>query len=247
VANLITNASKYSEPGTKISITAERADGDVRLHVIDEGIGIAPDLLDPIFDIFFQPAQAPDRSKGGLGLGLTIVRSLVELHGGSVRARSEGPGRGSEFIVTLPLAVPAAELAPAPTETGLGALASGAAPGGRRILIVDDNDDAAMSIAELLAELGHEVRVAHDGPSALDQARRFRPEVCLLDIGLPVMDGYELARRLRESRALPEGARIIAVTGYGQDADRRRSTEAGFSAHVVKPVDLEVLTHVVAN
>jgi signal transduction histidine kinase len=249
VANLITNASKYSEPGTKIVVAAERSGSDVRLRVVDHGIGIAPELLGPIFDMFFQQAQALDRSKGGLGLGLTIVRSLVELHGGTVKASSEGPGRGSEFIVTLPLATPIG-VAPA---VGVGQPAiplpvdAIATPDGRRILIVDDNDDAALSIAELLAELGHEVRVAHDGPSALDMARRFRPEVCLLDIGLPVMDGYELARRLRESRALPEGARIIAVTGYGQDADRRRSREAGFSAHVVKPVDLEVLTHVVAN
>jgi PAS domain S-box-containing protein len=249
VANLITNASKYSEPGTRITIGAERAGNQIRLRVADQGLGIAPEMLESIFDIFFQQAQALDRSKGGLGLGLTIVRSLVELHGGRVEARSDGPGRGSEFVVTLPLATPTEDRAPAALgRSNLAApIQSVSAPPGKRILIVDDNDDAAQSTSELLAELGHDVRVANDGPSALDVARRFRPEVCLLDIGLPVMDGYELAARLRESRILPEGARIIAVTGYGQDADRQRSTDAGFSAHVVKPVDLEVLTHVVAN
>jgi PAS domain S-box-containing protein len=246
VANLITNASKYSEPGTKISIHAARAPGAVRLHVIDRGIGIPAEMRERIFDIFVQQTQSLDRSKGGLGLGLTIVRSLVERHGGTVEARSDGPGRGSEFIITLPLADSVAEL-PEPDRAKPVATLPVAPVNARRILIVDDNDDAAQSAAELLAELGHEVRVAHDGPSALDLASRFHPEVCLLDIGLPVMDGYELGRRLRDSGVLPDGARIIAVTGYGQDADRRRSTEAGFSAHVVKPVDLDMLTDVVAH
>jgi PAS domain S-box-containing protein len=247
ISNLITNASKYSEPGSNIAISAERVDRSVHLRVVDNGIGIAPEMLDRIFDLFVQQPQALDRSKGGLGLGLTIVRSLIELHGGTVQARSQGLGHGSEFTVALPLAVPDQALEDAPAAQLPRSIRTVHAPtvDGRRVLIVDDNGDAAQSIAEVLTELGHEVHVAHDGPTALALASRFRPDVCLLDIGLPVMDGYELARRLRDSQHLAAGARIIALTGYGQDADRQRSTEAGFTAHVVKPVDLDVLTRVV--
>ena len=249
ISNLLTNAGKYSEPGTRIRVVAERTGREVRLRVIDQGIGIAPEMLHRIFDIFVQQPQGLDRSKGGLGLGLTIVRSLVELHGGRVEAHSAGPGRGSEFVVVLPLAAADEELAalPSPALSPPIRVQRVAAADARRVLIVDDNDDAAQSIADALTELGHHVTVANDGPSALTIASRFKPQVCLLDIGLPVMDGYELARRLRDSRDLAEGARIIALTGYGQDADRQRSTEAGFSAHVVKPVDLDFLTSVVAN
>jgi len=247
IANLLTNASKYSEPGSRIFIGAERLGRTVHLRVTDSGIGIAPEMLDRIFDLFVQQPQALDRSKGGLGLGLTIVRSLVELHGGTVQASSPGPGRGSEFTVVLPLSLPLEELealpaAPLPQTIHAPHVSRVDA---RRVLIVDDNGDAAQSIAEVLTELGHDVHVAHDGPTALTIASHLRPDVCLLDIGLPVMDGYELARRLRDSHLLPADARIIAITGYGQDADRQRSSEAGFSAHVVKPVDLDVLTSVV--
>ncbi len=247
ISNLITNASKYSEPGSRVGIAAGRVGSTVELRVVDSGIGIAPEMLDRIFDLFVQQPQALDRSKGGLGLGLTIVRSLIEMHDGTVRARSRGPGRGSEFIVTLPLALPADDLRALPASGVPAAIRAPQDPGmeARRVLIVDDNGDAAHSIAEALTELGHDVHVAHDGPTALTIASRLRPDVCLLDIGLPVMDGYELARRLRDSQHLADGARIIAITGYGQDADRQRSTEAGFSAHVVKPVDLDVLTSVV--
>jgi PAS domain S-box-containing protein len=249
VSNLITNASKYSEPGTRIRISARRAENVVRLHVVDQGIGIAHEMLERVFDIFVQQQQSLDRSKGGLGLGLTIVRSLVSLHGGTVEARSDGPGHGSEFVVTLPLAPGRDEFERVPTRRSPPAIGAGhpTLEESRRILVVDDNQDAAQSIAQVLVELGYEVHVAHDGPTALNVAHRCRPNICLVDIGLPVMDGYELARRLRESRDLPEGARIVAVTGYGQDADRRRAHEAGFHAHVVKPVNLDVLTSVVAN
>ena len=249
ISNLLTNAAKYSEPGTTIHVTAARAGKTVRLHVRDHGMGIAPEMLKQIFDIFVQQPQALDRSKGGLGLGLAIARSLIDLHGGTIKAHSEGLGHGSEFIVELPL-VPggeglervAARKLPEPAMAGR---ALRERP--RRILVVDDNCDAAVSLAEVLVELGHQVEVAHDGRFALEVAHNFKPDVCLLDIGLPVMDGYELARRLRQSSRLPEDVRMIAVTGYGQDADRQRSQEAGFNAHVVKPVDLEVLTKVVSS
>jgi CheY-like chemotaxis protein len=244
VSNLLTNASKYSDPGTTIHVAAERTPGEegwIRLRVRDEGVGIAPEMLEKIFELFVQQQQSLDRSKGGLGLGLAIVRSLVELHGGRVRAESAGPGRGSEFSVDLPLATGAAVVRevppPAPPER--------AAPGAVRALIVDDNQDAAETLAEVLADLGYEVATAHDGIAALNVATAFKPTVCLLDIGLPSMDGYELARRLRASAALPDGARLIAVTGYGQDNDRRLSSAAGFDAHLVKPVDLDALIDLV--
>jgi CheY-like chemotaxis protein len=203
--------------------------------VKDEGIGIPKEMLDRVFDMFVQQPQASDRSKGGLGLGLAIVRSLVTLHGGNVAATSRGVGQGSEFVVELPgadLGERTAQPAPSLSE---GRETSPSRGEGRRILVVDDNDDAVETLADVLSQLGHQVATARDGPTALETARHFHPEVCLVDIGLPVMDGYELALRL------------IAVTGYGTDADRRRSKEAGFSAHMVKPVDFQELLRVVAH
>jgi signal transduction histidine kinase len=243
VANLLTNASKYSEPGTKIQVHAARAGSSVEVRVRDNGIGIPRDMLGRVFDVFFQQPQALDRARGGLGLGLAIVKSLVDLHGGTVEARSAGPGQGSEFVVTLPL-VPAAAEAGAPRPAA--EAARGAEPGGKgsRVLVVDDNQDAADTIGEVLTELGYDIRIAYDGPRALEVAREFKPDVCLLDIGLPVMDGYELARMIRQLEGMPAGLRLIAATGYGQDADRRRSEEAGFSAHIVKPLNVEVLADV---
>jgi signal transduction histidine kinase len=249
VSNLLTNAAKYSEVGTTIHIKAERAGASASLQVRDEGVGIAPGMLNRIFDLFVQQPQSLDRSKGGLGLGLAIVRSLVELHGGHVSASSEGLGKGSEFTVELPLASPG-EQRDEPPSTRRGSSTRSRPrpePVKDHILIVDDNVDGADSIAEFLRELGYEVATAHDGPAALSVARTFRPNICLIDIGLPVMDGYELARRLRASQELPEGARIIALTGYGREGDRRRSSEAGFDAHLVKPVSLDVLTRTVVN
>ena len=247
VANLLTNASKYSDPGKTIKLVAERAGDRVRLSVRDEGVGITADALGRIFDVFFQQPQSLDRSKGGLGLGLAIVRSLVEMHGGAVSARSDGLGKGSEFIVDLPRLVGADDSAAIVDETGSMAVPAAAGPPGKRILVVDDNVDAAESLAEILRDFGYEVETAHDGPEALLITPRFRPDVCLVDIGLPVMDGYELAERLRQTHQLPAHGRLIAVTGYGQDNDRERSRQAGFTGHLVKPVDFDKLTRLVES
>jgi signal transduction histidine kinase len=247
VSNLLTNASKYSEPHTTIRIDAGRKGPAIELRVKDEGIGIPRGMLDRVFDMFVQQPQASDRSKGGLGLGLAIVRSLVTLHGGHVWATSPGVGKGSEFVIELPAADPglrpAAEARPAEQLP----IASRATEEGRRILVVDDNEDAVDTLAMVLSQLGYRVATARDGPSAIETARRFHPEVCLLDIGLPVMDGYELAERLRTLESSSRGMRLIAVTGYGTDADRRRSEAAGFCAHMVKPVSFDELMRIVAN
>jgi CheY-like chemotaxis protein len=206
-------------------------------------------MLGAVFDVFFQPPQASDRAKGGLGLGLAIVRNLVELHGGRVWAVSDGPGLGSEFCIEMPLASSAADFesasidAPALTQVHR----EGTQETGRRVLVVDDNEDAAQSMADVLSELGHDVKTAFDGVHALKIVKTFKPDVCLLDIGLPAMDGYELARRLQQSKDLPAGARLIAVTGYGQDADKRRTAEAGFKGHLVKPVTFDDLTGALAS
>lgn len=237
VSNLLTNAAKYSAPGSSIEVSALAADGRVRLSVVDQGIGIDPDLAARAFDSFVQHIQAIDRSSGGLGLGLAIVRSLVELHGGAVEVRSDGPGRGSQFTVSLP--APTIGAAPEPDDVG----ARAAAAASRRVLVVDDNEDLAALVGELLEHHGHQVAIAHDGRSAIEAAERFRPEVALLDIGLPVMDGYQLASHLRSALG---GILLVAISGYGQAVDRRRSEEAGFSAHLLKPVDPQLLAHVVA-
>jgi CheY-like chemotaxis protein len=249
VSNLVTNACKYSEPGSRVTLFGERRDERVVLRVFDQGIGLPPEMLDRIFDLFVQEPQAIDRSKGGLGLGLAIVRSLVGLHGGTVYGKSAGPGRGSELVVELPLApeegIMPDESAVEPPRTR--ERTPGPAPLAARVLVIDDNQDAAESIAELLGELGHQVVVAHDATSALRLARQLKPNVCLVDIGLPGMDGYELARQLRASGDLAAGARLVALTGYGRDPDRRLSFEAGFDNHVVKPVSLETLSQVMLN
>lgn len=244
VSNLLTNAAKYTAPSGSISIRAGEEHGEVVLRVRDSGIGIAADVLPRVFDLFVQERQAIDRAQGGLGLGLTIVRNLVERHHGSVSAHSEGPGRGSEFIVRLPKA-PVADVD--------GASASDPAPdseepgtGGLRILVVDDNEDGAEMLAMVLESRGHVTQVAHDAPSALRLAEHFAPQVAFLDIGLPVMDGYELAGRMRQIPGL-ERVRLIALTGYGQESDRRKSSAAGFDHHLVKPVDLEALDAVVVS
>lgn len=251
VSNLLTNASKYSDPGTTIHVGAERAGKLVQLVLRDEGVGIPRELLATVFEVFFQPPQAPDRAKGGLGLGLAIVRSLVDLHGGRVWAESDGPGKGSAFHVELPLAVGADEDEGVErvllTSFSRVEIDRGAPPPSRRVLVVDDNDDAAETLAELLQDLGHEVKTAADGVHALRIAKAFRPEVCLLDLGLPVMDGYELAQRLMQSNDLAVGARLIALTGYGQDGDKRRTAEAGFAGHLVKPVNFADLSRAVAS
>jgi PAS domain S-box-containing protein len=240
LSNLLHNAAKYTQDGGRIELSATGRDGEVVVRVRDNGMGIPAEMLARIFDLFMQADRSLSRSEGGLGVGLTLVRSLVEMHGGTVEAHSEGPGRGTEIVVRLPARVeaePTAMAAPAAAE-GDGEAAR------RRVLVVDDNEDSADSLALLLELKGHEVRVALDGPAALATAHAFQPEVVLLDIGLPGMDGYEVARRLRAERAGEGGLLLVALTGYGQDEDRRRSREAGFDHHLVKPVDFDELTRV---
>jgi signal transduction histidine kinase/DNA-binding response OmpR family regulator len=232
VANLLTNAAKYTADRGELAISAGRQGGIAEVRVRDNGIGIAPEILPRIFEVFVQERQSLERSQGGLGLGLTIVRSLVALHGGTVEARSAGRGRGSEFIVRLPaLGVEPRPPAHAPLEPARRQHAL-------RVLVVDDNRDAADLLAESLGELGHITKSAYDGVAALRLASDFAPQVALLDIGLPVMDGYELATKLRAAH--PE-IRLVAITGYGQESDRRRSAEAGFHVHLVKPIRLQAV------
>jgi len=235
VSNLLTNAAKYTGAGGDIAIDAEASGAEVVLRVRDTGMGISPELAPRIFDLFVQGAR-PQAGAAGLGLGLTLVRSLTQLHGGSVAMRSEGPGHGSEFELRFPL-LDARTVVPERSERPSTLPPMGAPRVKRRVLIVDDNEDAAELLAEGLRRCGHEVRVAFEAPGGIDLARDFKPHVALLDLGLPVMDGYELARALHQ---LPEAAstQLIAVTGYGQDNDRKRSREAGFARHLVKPVDL---------
>jgi signal transduction histidine kinase len=242
ISNLLTNAAKYTPAEGEIDVVAEREGGEVVLHVRDNGIGIPPESIDRVFDAFVQDEQALDRARGGLGLGLTIVRNFVELHGGTVTVASGGPNAGSTFTVRLP-AITATDAA-----DDLRATRPFKIPrlNARRVLVVDDNVDAADLVVETLSALGHQAVAAHDGPSALEAAARLRPNIALLDIGLPVMDGYELARRFRE---LPElrNTKLIALTGYGTESDRVRSLEAGFDEHLVKPLALERLEEVLES
>jgi signal transduction histidine kinase len=238
LSNLLTNAAKYTPPGGQIWIEARSEGGEAVVRVRDTGVGIEPAMLSRIFELFTQVPQDLARSQGGLGLGLAIVKSLTENHGGKVSARSAGRGLGSEFIVCLPLAEvdPRRDPAEPPPIT-----AAESRPGTpRRILIVDDNEDAAWLLAETLTHVGHQVRVAHDAPTALQAAVEHQPELALLDIGLPVMNGYELAMHLRAEPRIG-AVRLIALTGYGQPGDHARSREAGFAAHLTKPVLIDVL------
>ena len=240
LSNVLNNAAKYTGDGGRIDLTAAREGGDAIFRVRDTGIGIPPSMLSRIFDLFTQVDRSLDRSEGGLGIGLTLSRRLMEMHGGAVEARSEGPGRGSEFLLRLP-AVHGPESRSEPAAGSNGASADAAEPSRRsRVLIVDDNVDSARSLARLLRLSGHEVETAGDGPGALDQIVTLNPNVVLLDIGLPGMDGFEVARRIR---SLPESGNmvLVALTGYGRQEDRNRSRESGFDHHLVKPVELDVL------
>jgi PAS domain S-box-containing protein len=232
VQNLLHNAAKYTPDGGRIEVELRREAGEALIVVRDNGVGMAAELLSSAFELFTQGSQSLDRAHGGLGVGLTLVQRLVKLHGGTVEARSPGPGKGSEFLVRLPLsprpaaAQPVSAAAPAP-----------AAPGPRRrVLVVDDNKDAANALALLLEAEGHEVRTAADGVTGLALAREYGPEVVLLDISLPRLDGYEIARRMREDAQL-RSATLIAITGYGQSHDRARAAAAGFDYHLTKPVE----------
>jgi PAS domain S-box-containing protein len=237
VVNLLTNAAKYTPEGGRISVTVEQADNEAVLRVRDTGVGIAPELLPRIFDLFTQAERSLDRSQGGLGIGLCLVQRLVEMHQGQVEAHSV-LGEGSEFVVRLPIML-APELPPSPHEHDH---ADAQSPG-LRVLVVDDNIDTAETLGMLLTASGHEVRLAHDGLAALDVALSFRPSVILLDIGLPELDGYEVARRLRQQPTLGNVV-LVAITGYGHEADRKRSQAAGFDHHLVKPVEYPTIERI---
>jgi PAS domain S-box-containing protein len=239
VSNLLSNAAKYTEPGGRIEITGSSDGRDVVLRVADSGVGLHPDLLPRVFDLFVQGGQSLDRAQGGLGLGLTIVRSVVELHGGRVSAHSDGPGSGSEFRMILPALDPGF-VAVEPEA----AVVRPAATAGVKVLIVDDNEDALALLGEALALSGYETHTATDAASAIARAQTLRPQVALLDIGLPVMDGYDLARQLRRTSGL-EKLRLVAITGYGQAADRERARSAGFDEHLVKPISVDDVQRVV--
>jgi PAS domain S-box-containing protein len=231
LCNLLSNAVKYSDRGSRIWLTVERDGHEAVVRVKDEGIGIPPEMLPTVFDLFIQVDRSLEKSRGGLGVGLTIVKRLVEMHGGKVEAHSQGPGKGSEFVIRLPIALaliteqqPAASNEPAQTT------------GQHRILVVDDNLDAAASLAMMLKIMGNEVRTAHDGIEAVEAAAAFRPDLILLDIGMPRLNGYDACRRIRE-QTWGNHPFIVALTGWGQEEDRRRSHDAGFNTHLVKPVD----------
>jgi PAS domain S-box-containing protein len=237
-ANLLTNAGKYSAEGSEVHFSAERRGDRILIRVRDHGEGIEPEMLERVFDLFVQRPQPADRAQSGLGLGLTIVRNLITLHGGTVHALSEGRGKGTTVEVELP-AAPSTSLTPAAPVVGCPADSGQGFDTRATVLVVDDNDDVRESLCRLLALMGYLPTGASDGPSALEAAGRIKPHVAVVDIGLPGMDGYEVARQLR--RTYPTGLRLVAVTGYGQDSDREQSRDAGFDAHLVKPIDLNVL------
>jgi signal transduction histidine kinase len=242
ISNLLNNAAKYTDEGGDIQLTAKTAGDEVVVRVKDNGTGIRAEDLPRIFDLFIQAGPLPDHAQGGLGIGLTLARSVVEMHGGRMEAFSDGPGRGSEFVARFP-APPAA-----PGDSCKSSIvvkdAVASASKTCRVLVVDDNEDSAESLSVMLALEGHETKTAHDGPSALELARAFRPQVTLLDIGLPGMNGYEVARKLRKQRG-GRKTTLIAVTGYGQEEDRQKSTEAGFDHHLTKPVNYDTLASLI--
>jgi CheY-like chemotaxis protein/anti-sigma regulatory factor (Ser/Thr protein kinase) len=235
-SNLLNNASKYSEKGSRIWFQAEQAGDEIVVKVRDTGIGIPADKLPNIFDIFMQVDRSLERSQGGLGIGLTLVRQLVQMHGGSVEVRSDGPGHGSEFIVRLPVVIVAKPDGQSSLETQTNEHATEA----RRILVADDNEDSADSLSMMLEMLGHEVSLAHDGIEALEAAKRSKPELIFMDLGMPRMNGYDAAREIRNASEC-NGVVLVALTGWGQEEDRRRSYEAGFDHHIVKPIDFAIV------
>jgi CheY-like chemotaxis protein len=237
---LLNNAAKYTDSGGTIAVSARREGPAVIVSVRDSGRGVAASELPNLFQMFTRTSHAVQSGEPGLGVGLSLARSLVEMHGGTIEAHSDGPGHGCEFRVRLPVATAAAPAALAPAERRRPSAA------GLRVLVVDDNRDAAASLALLLESMGNEVRTAYDGEQAAAVASEFRPDVALLDIGMPKLDGYEAARRIRrESNGRP--LRLVALTGYGQESDRRKSHEAGFDRHLVKPLRPQVLVELLAE
>ncbi len=241
LCNLLNNAVKFSDRGSRVWLTVRREGPVAEFSVKDTGVGIPAQMLPTVFDLFTQVDRSLEKSQGGLGVGLTIVKRLIEMHGGSVEARSEGYGMGSEFILRLPVALSLMQ-EPGDEDDAF----DSKRVTGRRILVVDDNVDAASTLAMMLKLMGHEVRTAHDGLEAVDAATAFRPELILLDIGMPRLNGYDTCRRIRE-QAWGKQARILALTGWGQDEDKRRSKEAGFNGHLVKPVEPKVLVELLAE
>jgi len=240
VGNLLNNASKYTDEGGRITLAVARAGGEAVLRVRDTGIGIPPEQLPNLFELFSQMQHTPSRAQGGLGIGLALVRRLVEMHGGRVEGHSEGPGKGSEFVIRLPLHAQQHVVVVADATPPLPPVPS------RRILVVDDNRDAAEMLARMLRLGGGEVLTAHDGSQAIEAADRFRPEMVLLDIGLPGMNGFEVARHIR-ARPWGAGVVLVAQTGWGQEDDRRRTREAGFDGHLTKPVDAAQLMRLMVS
>ncbi|MHB8899797.1 MAG: ATP-binding response regulator, partial [Thermoguttaceae bacterium] len=241
VTNLLNNAAKYTKEGGHIGISVQQEGDKAVLRVRDTGLGIAPAFLPHVFDLFTQAERSSDRSQGGLGIGLALAKRLVEMHGGTIEVSSTF-GQGSEFVVTLGVCLPGAmshTTQPIPTE-----IASPTGPA-LRALVVDDNVCAARILEMLLQELGHRVQMAHTGPTALAAAIEQRPDVILMDIGLPELDGFEVARRIRQQPALRDTV-LVAITGYGQESDRQHSREAGFDHHLVKPADFEKIRHILA-
>lgn len=246
IVNLLNNAAKYTEPGGRVWLQAQREGDQAVVHVRDTGMGIPPEMLPNVFEMFTQGEWSAECSQGGIGIGLALVRRLVELHGGAISVQSDGIGQGSQFVVRLPALTGESFQSDRHKQSSDGPLGAIPKPPRRRILIVDDNVDAAASLRMLLALDGHDVQVAYDGQAALRQAEEFQPEVILLDIGLPRMDGYQVARHLR-GRQNMTGVLLVALTGYGQEDARRRSQEAGFNAHLVKPLDLAALQAVLLH
>ena len=235
-SNLINNAAKYTDPGGHIAVRAGLEGNEVIVQVNDNGIGIPPEALPRIFDMFSQVDRNLERSQGGLGIGLTLVRRLVEMHNGRVEAHSAGQGLGSKFAVHLPIT----HEPPQKHETKMSADTASTKTAKKRILVVDDNHDSASSLSLMLKIMGNETKSVHDGLAAVQAAEEFQPEIILLDIGLPKLNGYDACRAMRE-KPWSQGMVIIALTGWGQDEDRRRSAEAGFDHHLVKPVEMATL------
>jgi CheY-like chemotaxis protein/anti-sigma regulatory factor (Ser/Thr protein kinase) len=239
-SNLLNNATKYTERGGRILLAAARREAQVEVSVRDNGIGIPAETLPRVFDMFAQGEGSLEKSHGGLGIGLTIVKRLVELHGGTVHARSDGPGCGSEFIVRLPLLEPTARRRPAASSRALGPQAQ------RRILVADDNADAALSLAMLLRAMGHEVHTVDDGQAALSRSDTLRPDLIMLDIGMPKMNGYDACKAIRSQRWSVK-TQLVALSGWGQEEHKARAREAGFDHYLVKPASLEALERLLAS